>query len=163
MPMNHGCPVRILTQLQCISCSFLRLWGLLLCFCSSKSYTILMSLMHWDCLIASWFSSAVIFWCIQQCLSGVDFVILVTHGMRIRILLGALKIFWKQASGFLQGIMTVSLIRKMESQEQTPFPVFKCWALRTDKYSIRTAIIAIKHHFPEEISLLNSTGYKNLY
>lgn len=62
---------------------------------------ILMSLMHWDGLDASWFSSAVTFWCIWQCLSAVNFVISVTHSMRIRILLGVLKRFWQRASGFL--------------------------------------------------------------
>lgn len=62
------------------------------------TYTILISLMHWDDLDASWFSSAVIFWCIWQCLSGADFVTSVPRSRRLRTLLGALKRFWQQAS-----------------------------------------------------------------
>lgn len=38
IPMNNSCPAEIPTQSQYFSSSFLNLWGLLLCFCSSKSY-----------------------------------------------------------------------------------------------------------------------------
>lgn len=99
------------------------------------TYTLLISLMHWDCLDDSWYSSAVIFWCIWQCLSGADFVISVIHSMRLRILLGALKKFWQRASG-LSLRNNASILDKNDRVTGTnPFSSFWVLSLVFNEYS----------------------------